>query len=747
MGLKINIYDPKTFKAHRSGWGYVLEKLSSIHSSKGILFDDFIDITFGYNRIKNIEIGTIPYTKPWIGVLHHPPKICPWYSDKYKNSIDIHNFLRSPEFLISSEKCLCLIVLSDYLKNYLIKNFSEFKHIPIISIKHPTEPSSLPWNFAKFKKASSLYSLKILNIGYFLRNMSSIYLLKSNRKLDKYLMPSDIRYGLHNLSLELQYKKLSYIDKNSIKILQWQSNQFYDKLLEQSLAFLDLYDASCNNAIIECIVRQTPLLINRHPAIVEYIGNDYPMYYKSLEDANNLINYDSIHDAHQYLLNNSNQYDYLNREYFLQNFISKVSTEISITNNKVSKINKVKKIADTLIFTEPTIFNHRHGWPYVTQNLHSFCKKHNKSISESSDNRLLINNFTEHTFKHDIGRSKYIVIDNQKHIITRGYNLFSANNTDIAHINNLYYEWIDDQWKLTTDKKISKICEFNKLSNYKQHPWIGIMHNPVKMPYWFDYAQNIHSLLKNNHFIDAIQNCKLLITLSQDLQQNLTQVLDKHNINVPITNLYHPLPFQKQKFNFAKFIKTKNIIQVGYWLRHMMDIWNLNLDKSYNKIWLYGHQFASQMLKTEFMLNKDEQSNINLKDINNICNSIERSETMSIKNVKITSIDNNKYDELLTNSVVFINLYSASANNAVLECLSKAVPIIINKIPSVVEYLGEDYPLYYRTMKQASEMCTNFELINSAHEYLLSLHDNPKFSINNFLSSLYQELSKYAKNS
>ena len=48
---------------------------------------------------------------------------------------------------------------------------------------------------------------------------------------------------------------------------------------------MDLYDSSANNALIECIVRETPVLVNPVPSAVEYLGLDYPFYFASLEEA------------------------------------------------------------------------------------------------------------------------------------------------------------------------------------------------------------------------------------------------------------------------------------------------------------------------------------------------------------------------------------------------------------------------------------------------------------------------------
>lgn len=83
---------------------------------------------------------------------------------------------------------------------------------------------------------------------------------------------------------------------------------------------MDLYDSSANNAVIECIARATPLLINPIPAVVEYLGKDYPMYFSSLsEAAEKALNTSLILDTHEYLKNCETRKK-LSPEYFLRNF-------------------------------------------------------------------------------------------------------------------------------------------------------------------------------------------------------------------------------------------------------------------------------------------------------------------------------------------------------------------------------------------------------------------------------------------
>jgi len=742
LSIKINIKHPKKFKAHRYGWGFVIDSLIKFHSSKGILFDDFIDITFGYRNIENIENRSIPYKCPWIGVLHHPPKICPWYEDKYKNNIDIHNFLNSVEFLISLEKCEGIIVLSNYLKEYLLKNFQQFKNIPIINIKHPTGPPELKWDFNKFKKSSSAYGTKILNIGYFLRNMTSIYFLKSNRKLDKYLLPSDIRYGLQNLSREINFKKLK-LDKNSIKILNWQDHSFYDKLLEQSISFLDLYDTSCNNAVIESVIRETPLIVNNHPAVKEYVGEDYPLLFDDIKETHNMINNDLIYEAHEYLTK-YNQNRHLTTEYFLYDFVKKIT---DITNISAYSRKKIKKQnnTETIVKTCSNNFKHRHGWPWVTNEIY---QKFDRSIEGSNHNKIYINNFVDHVFKKDAA-PKTVNINNNIYGVFRGYNLFPYNNTELLSIENSYYSWKNNAWELEkSNQNLQSIIEVNSINNYKTHEWIGFLHNPVNMPSWFDYGQNINSLLQNEDFISCLKNCKKLFVFSNKLKRDLNNIFKQNNIAFnKIQFIHHPIPDPIKTFNYKQYIRQNktNIIQIGYWLRKMNSIWNLKTKHNQNKIWLYGDKFAAEMFKAE--CSATNISKLKNSEVDSVVESIRNSKNAQVKNVSISSLSSSDYDKIKQTSICFIDLYDTSANNTILECLSSGTPILVNQNEAVLDYLTKDYPLFYTDLDHAYSLMCDRNQILAAHEYLLDRFNalKNKLSIDTFLNTLKLEINKICK--
>ena len=76
-----------------------------------------------------------------------------------------------------------------------------------------------------------------------------------------------------------------------------------DILLSKNIVFVDLFDASANNAVIECIIRNTPIIINKLDAVVEYLGEDYPLYFNNLYQVNELLDINNIKKAYEYLKN------------------------------------------------------------------------------------------------------------------------------------------------------------------------------------------------------------------------------------------------------------------------------------------------------------------------------------------------------------------------------------------------------------------------------------------------------------
>jgi hypothetical protein len=237
--------------------------------------------------------------------------------------------------------------------------------------------------------------------------------------------------------------------------------------------------------------------------------------------------------------------------------------------------------------------------------------------------------------------------------------------------------------------------------------------------------------------------------------------LAEYNIyNVSVIQLFHPSDTTGSLFNFNKFLLNpkKRVMQIGGWLRNSYAIYALPIPKNYTKCalkWIgmdnyFIDEFNLHQLEDTInhigsghehccgipvcCLPKSSSSeittthNIN-KYIVGLLNTI-RDNHQSVECLDMTP--NDKYDHLLTENVVFINLVDASAVNTIIECIMRNTPICVNRLPAVEEYLGCDYPLYYDNYDEASYKLSDLKMIKKAHEYLQSL-DKSIFTIEYFM--------------
>lgn len=313
------------FDSHRYGWNYVSDLLQGVSSKYGILFDSFLDLAY----------NSKPYLSPFVGILHHPNNIPIEYSNA-----SLERFVKSTFFKLSKPFCLRLIVLSKHMKDQL----SMYLDTNLVSaIYHPMNSNIAHWSFTKWKHTRKCYS-----IGNWLRNVFSIYQLNYSNKFiikDHHNIPPKHIYAYKSFSKityqgcegcgegsgpinshtwlyfankyfeklgyqlysELQPGKIrqptieSLVEKmiKSVHVLQRLDHNEFDEMISSSVVFLDLIECSASNTLIECIVACTPVYINKLPAVVEYLGEDYPLYYENVDDIH--INDQHILNAHEYL--------------------------------------------------------------------------------------------------------------------------------------------------------------------------------------------------------------------------------------------------------------------------------------------------------------------------------------------------------------------------------------------------------------------------------------------------------------
>jgi len=260
-------------ETHRSGWRYALDSLISLHAPGGVLLEGFVEKKFAWGQDPgDLHNDPRPHTRPWIGFWHNPPAV----HDTFRRVGHGHapdDILTRALWRESAPYCLGLFTLSRHLQRFL----QERVPVPVCSLLHPTGPPSAIFSARRY--ASNPRKM-IVQIGWWLRRFDSLRDLQAPGLEKAALSPFPgapdwyTTQGWADYGAASGVTQLSYLD-----------DQAYDELLAENIVFLDLYDSSANNAIVEWIVRLTPVLVNPLPAVVEYLGAGYPFYFSDLPEA------------------------------------------------------------------------------------------------------------------------------------------------------------------------------------------------------------------------------------------------------------------------------------------------------------------------------------------------------------------------------------------------------------------------------------------------------------------------------
>ena len=266
-------------------------------------------------------------------------------------------------------------------------------------------------------------------------------------------------------------------------------------------------------------------------------------------------------------------------------------------------------------------------------------------------------------------------------------------------------------------------CEFiyeNKAKIPDNSDWVGITHlTPCNNKYYFSVC-DINALLTNKGFIKSLATCKGLFTLSKYMKIYMEDMLKKLNYpNIIVDVLYHPVDYITPFFNSTNINNINSIVSIGCQLRKISTIFKVKT--SYKKTWLPGRD-AKEALK--FLDDECKEYNISVTEN-------ER------KSVIIDKVNNESYDNIMLNNFVLIDVYDASANNALVECIARDIPCFVTNLPATREYIGDYYPLLFNNMEELESMLHDKALILSAYNYLVKRpYLKERLSIDNFFKDI-----------
>jgi hypothetical protein len=239
--------------------------------------------------------------------------------------------------------------------------------------------------------------------------------------------------------------------------------------------------------------------------------------------------------------------------------------------------------------------------------------------------------------------------------------------------------------------------------------WTGILHVPFGAPDWCEPEISPETFFATPLWQASRPFCRGLLTFSADLAADLRHA----DPDLPVLSLLHPTGLDALQFEMARYRAFPRVVQVGDWLRKLQAIHRLRAPGHERVMLLKG--------RTQHYLDREITRFGDLRD----------------PRVRMLSmVSDDAYDRLLASSVVLCLMYATAANNAVIECLARATPIIVNPLPAVVEYLGPDYPLYAADTAGADALLARPERIEAAHHALRTRRAELDLSYEAFGSAL-----------
>ncbi|MFD3317014.1 glycosyltransferase [Alteromonas macleodii] len=264
-------------------------------------------------------------------------------------------------------------------------------------------------------------------------------------------------------------------------------------------------------------------------------------------------------------------------------------------------------------------------------------------------------------------------------------------------------------------------------------PWVAFVHTTPHKSNSYDLeAQNLDALLAEPRFIESLKHCRGLIVLSQENASYLRLALKKLGYpKVKVLTTFHPnIPITSSTEERAL---SGKVYHIGWHLRSFSDFVKLDIPKE-NKVLLIPGNLDRDYFIND-VVNKELSEN-NLGTIDDYVS-------------EMYTADNDEYQDILKNQVVFNSYIQPAGSNLISECISAGACLVINRHTGFEGYLGADYPLFYDDLLQARE---NIKRIvneptqrNSVIRHLKERDD--RLSISSFKGELVRILKVLIKNS
>jgi hypothetical protein len=279
-------------------WATALHALAPLHAPGGVLFDECVDATFGWPD--PLGFARRVHATPWIGCVHAPPEPPTHLAPFARHGLEA--LWKTAELQRSLEHCLGLLTFTERAADWLRAHTD----IPVSAVPRPFDAPQARFDFERFASGPER---QLVQLGWWMTRLNSICdlpLLASNalglRKV------RGVAAAHHRIAIGLARAERAHDGWGSSAAIMATADggslapSERTRALQTAVVFADLYDANADPVVGECMGSATPILVNRHPGVVEQLGSDYPLYFDALEDAAaKVVDLDAIESAHRYL--------------------------------------------------------------------------------------------------------------------------------------------------------------------------------------------------------------------------------------------------------------------------------------------------------------------------------------------------------------------------------------------------------------------------------------------------------------
>ena len=170
--------------------------------------------------------------------------------------------------------------------------------VSVSVVKHPTDRAVPAFDLAAYTAAPTL-----IHIGWHLRNQDAL----AQAPVPAGVRKVHVRRGFQwELEAAEQMRRAGPFRARppigQTDLVGALEPADYDALLSRSVILAEMIGAAASNTVVEAIARGTPILVTPLPAIVEYLGPDYPGYVTRLEDVPALLAPASVRAIADYLV-------------------------------------------------------------------------------------------------------------------------------------------------------------------------------------------------------------------------------------------------------------------------------------------------------------------------------------------------------------------------------------------------------------------------------------------------------------